>query len=165
MWYRHCRPPATASSTGPRCARSRSPAGRTGRDAPRAPAAGVAGALPLTPSQHGLWLLHQICPDCTAYHVPVLLRLRGNLDRAALSGALRDVLVRHPALRTSFPVVDGEPVQRRAPAGAVPASMIRVHDAPRADGQEAFLTGLTQQRFDLAAGPLVRADLVRHAPD
>ena len=140
------------------------PRGEPEPSAPEA-AAAVDGDLPLTPSQHGLWLLHQIYPDCTAYHVPVLLRLRGNLDRAALSGALRDVLVRHPALRTSFPVVDGEPVQRRAPAGAVPASMIRVHDAPRADGQEAFLTGLTQQRFDLAAGPLVRADLVRHAPD
>ena len=124
------------------------------------------GDVALTPSQHGLWLLHQFYPDCTAYHVPVLLRLRGGLNRAALSGALRDVVIRHPALRTSFPVVDGEPVQRRVPADEVPASIVRVHEAPPSPPeQESFLNGLVQQPFDLAVGPLARADLVRHGPD
>lgn len=117
------------------------------------------GDVALTPSQHGLWLLHQVYPDCTAYHVPVLLRLRGDLNREALSGALRDVLIRHPALRTSFPIVDGEPVQRRVPVDEVPASIVRVHEAaPPSQEQESFLRGPSHpvawlQRSASAAAP------------
>ena len=63
-------------------------------------------------------------------------------------------------------VVDGEPVQRRVPADEVPASIVRVHEAPPSPPeQESFLNGLVQQPFDLAVGPLARADLVRHGPD
>ena len=45
------------------------------------------------------------------------LRLRGALDRGALERALDAIVARHEALRTTFAAVDGEPVQRIAPAG------------------------------------------------
>ena len=44
------------------------------------------------------------------------LRLKGDLDRAALRRALDRIVVRHEALRTTFVFIDGEPVQRIAAA-------------------------------------------------
>ena len=50
--------------------------------------------------------------------MPTRLRLRGELDRAALVRALDRIVARHEALRTVFAETDGDPVQRIAPAEA-----------------------------------------------
>ena len=50
------------------------------------------------------------------YHIPIGLQLKGSLDRAALRKALDRIVARNEALRTSFVLVDGEPVQRISPS-------------------------------------------------
>ena len=50
-----------------------------------------------------------------AYHIPFGLRLKGDLERAALRQALDRILARHEALRTAFVSIDGEPAQQIAP--------------------------------------------------
>ncbi|WP_369027643.1 amino acid adenylation domain-containing protein [Nocardia farcinica] len=67
--------------------------------------------LPLSLAQQRMWFLNRFEPDSAAYNVPVLLRLSGRLDPAALAAALRDVMARHEVLRTVYPETDGEPRQ------------------------------------------------------
>ncbi len=61
-----------------------------------------------------MWLVQHLNPGLTAYNMTVGLRLDGPLDRALFGRAIDVVLQRHEAFRTSFDVVDGEPVQRIA---------------------------------------------------
>ena len=67
--------------------------------------------LPLSFAQQRLWFLAQMEGVSQAYHIPSGLRLKGDLDAAALRRALDRIVVRHEALRTVFAFVDEQPVQ------------------------------------------------------
>ena len=77
---------------------------------PRAVTAGE--DFPLSYGQKALWFLQRTAPESAAYHVTAAVRVRGALDAAALRRAFQALADRHPALRTTFPWRDGEPVQR-----------------------------------------------------
>src|SRR5947199_4195019 len=68
--------------------------------------------LPLSFAQQRLWFLAQMEGVSEAYHVSFGVRLKGELDRGALRGALDRVVARHEALRTTFTMLEGEAVQR-----------------------------------------------------
>src|SRR5215469_4839033 len=78
------------------------------------PRAERSGELPLSFAQQRLWFLSQLEGLSRVYHISGGLRLAGPLDRAALRRALNRIVERHEALRTTFHLVDGEPVQRIA---------------------------------------------------
>ena len=67
---------------------------------------------PLSFAQERLWFLDQLEPGDTAYNVPFHLRLTGTLDIDALRRSINEIVRRHDILRTTFPAVDGGPVQR-----------------------------------------------------
>ncbi|HEX7186103.1 MAG TPA: amino acid adenylation domain-containing protein [Thermoanaerobaculia bacterium] len=126
------------------------------------------GAVPLSFAQRRLWVLHQLTPELTAYHVPAGLHLRGLLDAAALAGALSEIVRRHESLRTRFVALDGEPVQAVNPPAPVLlpeidlstlASAEREREARRIGGEEA------RRPFDLERGPLLRLRLLRLEPE
>jgi amino acid adenylation domain-containing protein len=121
------------------------------------------GGLPLSYAQRGLWVLDQIRPGRTEYLMPVLLRLRGALDVAALRRALDEIVARHEVLRTRYSTVDGEPVQVIDPPGPVAWTENDLRD------REGRLAGLVAvaggQPFDLAAEWPIRAELARVADD
>ena len=101
-----------------------------------------------------------------AYHVPLGLRLEGELDDAALSRALDRLVARHEVLRTTFVSVDGEPMQRIGPAER--GFGLRRQDLSGTADAEAALEALAAEEasapFDLEAGPLIRGQLVRMGP-
>ncbi|HEX8695266.1 MAG TPA: amino acid adenylation domain-containing protein, partial [Longimicrobium sp.] len=127
-----------------------------------------AGRLAPSFAQQRLWFLEQLGGAGAAYHIPLRLRLRGELDREALSRALDRIVARHEALRTTFPPVDGEPVQHVAPAGESVFPLLEHDLAGRAD-RDAELRRLVAEEagapFDVGRGPLVRGRLVRLAAD
>jgi amino acid adenylation domain-containing protein len=129
--------------------------------------------LPLSYAQQRLWFLAQMEGVSEVYHMPFGVRLVGKLDRQALGLALDRIVHRHEALRTTFVVVDGEPVQRIA---AVEDSHfllldhdLRNHDLRQQTGSEPGLRQLYEEEahasFDLEAGPLIRGRLVRQGED
>ncbi|WSD00376.1 amino acid adenylation domain-containing protein [Streptosporangium sp. NBC_01755] len=85
--------------------------GEGGRSRPVLVAGPRPGELPLSFGQRRLWFLNLLEGASATYTIPMLLRLRGSLDRDALAAALADVVERHEVLRTVYPEVDGRPVQ------------------------------------------------------
>ena len=119
--------------------------------------------------QQRLWFLDQVDPQAgAAYRMPAAWRLTGRLDKAALRAALDALVARHEVLRTSFPAVDGVPVQAVAPAAPFALSEHDLSEVPAPALQaavEAFCAAETQRPFDLAAGPLFRGALLTLSED
>jgi amino acid adenylation domain-containing protein len=122
--------------------------------------------LPLSFAQQRLWFLDQFEPGNALYNIPAALRIRGPLDVAILERALRGIASRHEILRTTFPVVDGRPEQRIAVSVTIPVPVVDLRAVPhdqRDDEMRRSYGAETRRPFDLAAGPLFRAALVRLA--
>ncbi|WP_405987096.1 amino acid adenylation domain-containing protein [Streptomyces sp. NBC_00872] len=121
------------------------------------------GPLPLSFAQRRLWILDQLQPGSTEYLMTAALRLRGELDPAALRTALDGTAARHEVLRTRYPVVDDEPVQLIDEPGPVPLTELDLRgvDRERADARLAALVTSERLPVDLATGPVLSAVLVR----
>ncbi|MEU1980659.1 amino acid adenylation domain-containing protein [Nocardia sp. NPDC019395] len=124
--------------------------------------------IPLSPAQHRLWFLNRFGggdPASTpgAYNVPVVLRLRGPLDRDALATALHTVQQQHETLRTVFPEVDGEPVQMVRPLAD--AAVVLHAPAAETGDPHAAIGGFIAPGFDLATEIPLRAGVFEVGPD
>ncbi|MBE9243194.1 amino acid adenylation domain-containing protein [Microcystis aeruginosa LEGE 00239] len=75
--------------------------------------------LPLSFAQQRLWFLQQLSPDSHSYNLLDALRLEGNLNLLALEQSLSELIRRHEILRTTFPMIEGQPIQRIAPPSTV----------------------------------------------
>ncbi|WP_018410109.1 non-ribosomal peptide synthetase [Methyloversatilis thermotolerans] len=122
-----------------------------------APAALALDELPLSPAQGHLWVVHQLQPEGSAYHIAPAWTLHGELDRDALAAALQVIADRHQALRCEFFERDGAPRQRVRDSVHWPLLQ------ESCDGQalDARLRTLAAAPFDLAQAPLARAHLIR----
>jgi len=72
--------------------------------------------FPLSFAQERLWFLDQMEQGHSAtYNIGTAVRLHGALHVAAIEQSLNEILRRHSSLRTSFKMVDGQPVQVISP--------------------------------------------------
>ena len=120
--------------------------------------------LPLSFAQERLWFLNQLDPESAAYHVLRPLHLTGELDVELLERSVSEVLRRHEVYRTTFPNVDGRPIQVIHPPHAITIPIIDLRMFPEAEREaEAHRIILEEGRrvFDLAQGPLWRLILLR----
>ncbi|MEZ0070333.1 amino acid adenylation domain-containing protein [Streptacidiphilus sp. MAP12-20] len=113
--------------------------------------------LPLSHAQQRLWFMHRLEGPNATYNVPLVLRVAGALQPAALSAALDDVALRHESLRTVYLDTAGETRQVVLPTAKVPLTVCAV---PVGELDEA-VDQAARQTFDLASDLPLRAWLFR----
>ncbi|KYC42727.1 non-ribosomal peptide synthetase [Scytonema hofmannii PCC 7110] len=120
--------------------------------------------LPLSFAQQRLWFVQQLSPDNDSYNMLEALRLDGALNIVALEQSLNELVRRHEVLRTTFPTLDGKPIQKIAPDTAV---TLPIHDLQELSTQEQtaqirqMAESLASASFDLAVEPLVQFTLLQ----
>ena len=120
--------------------------------------------LPLSFAQERLWVLDQMEPNNPLYNIPRSLRMKGVLRVDALQKALNEIVRRHESQRTTFAIKDGHPVQVIARSLAIPLDLLDLSSLSEGDRElEARRVSIenAMRPFNLAAGPLVRAVLLR----
>jgi amino acid adenylation domain-containing protein len=120
------------------------------------------GDHPLSRGQQSLWFLYALDPGGAAYNVASAVRIRGELDVAALRASIAALIERHAALRTTFPTSRGEPVQRVHPHDPRGEPAFEAVDAQGwSDHRLAdYLAAEGHRPFDLESGPLMRVVLL-----
>lgn len=120
--------------------------------------------FPTSYSQQRLWFIDQLEPDNTAYNISDALTFNGPLNEAALRRSLDELVRRQDSLRTTFAASDGQPVQIISPPQPLLLPLVDLSRLPD-DERLAELQRLSDEEanrtFDLKAGPLWRAALVR----
>ncbi len=126
--------------------------------------ASQARLTPASFAQRRLWFLDQIESEVPLYNLPYSLRMKGRLDRAALLGAVDEILRRHEVLRTSFALREGQPVQLISPFQPVPTPMVdlsRLQEVRREEEISRLAAEEAIRRFDLSRDLLMRATLLK----
>ncbi|MFZ6028860.1 MAG: amino acid adenylation domain-containing protein [Chloroflexota bacterium] len=118
----------------------------------------AAGEFPLSFGQQALWALYQMAPEEAAYNLAYAMRLRCELDVAALQQVWRTLVRRHTSLRTTFSLRQGEPVQH-VHADAAPFFQHEDLAGCSEDTLRLRLADEANQPFDLEQGPLFRLHL------
>jgi len=122
---------------------------------------------PLSAGQQRMWFLDQF-EQGVHYNENFNLRLKGEVDIAILERTLQEILRRHEAMRASFVVRDGQPVQRIVPTEPIGLPVTDLRGIPELDRQgEAARLAVEEARrpFDLATGPLWRFAFLMLAED
>jgi amino acid adenylation domain-containing protein len=135
-----------------------------------APAAGPeAGAaeevylLPVSFAQQRLWFLSRFQPT-SPYNLFGAFTLSGDLRLDVLARCLDEIVARHEILRTTFSIMDGEPMQVVARAGRLTLPRIDMGALPEAARQaevDRVSRAQAARPFDLTRGPLLRLFLFR----
>ncbi|MGZ4123063.1 MAG: condensation domain-containing protein, partial [Tumebacillaceae bacterium] len=117
-------------------------------------------AYEVSAAQERMIILAQLEEGTTTYNMPVAVMIHGEFDVDRLHAALNGVIARHETLRTTFEVRERESVQIIHPQLTL--------DLPVQEGAEEEIEAILSsfvQPFDLSKAPLLRARLVRLAPD
>ena len=119
-------------------------------------------------AQQRLWLMSQLDPGSPAYVMPGAARLTGPLNVQALEGALNAIVERHETLRTTFVLAGDEPQQIVQTGVRVPVDIVDLSGMP-AEAREVEARQIairaSREPFDLAAGPLLRAAVIKLGAD
>jgi hypothetical protein len=122
------------------------------------------GELPLSFAQQRMWFFEQLSSGTSAFNIALGVRLKGELNVAALEQTLGEIMRRHEGLRTIFPARDDQPVQIIQPSTKFRLPLVDLSQLTE-DERELQAVRLAQEEtlrtFDLARGPLVRPTLLR----
>ncbi len=114
---------------------------------------------PLSFGQERLWFLYQLDKNSPAYNRPTILRFRGYLNRQVLNDCINRILERHEVLRTSFPLVDGEPMAKLTTSSEMQVPVVDLTAYPASKRIELAyqkMGKIIDMPFNLETGPIVK---------
>ncbi|MEH2324927.1 MAG: amino acid adenylation domain-containing protein [Nostoc sp.] len=119
--------------------------------------------FPTSFAQQRLWFLDQLARGNPFYNVSTALCLRGSLNFTALKQTFNEIVRRHETLRTTFVIVEQQPVQVIAPSLTIPLPLIDIRDfdQERETQVRQIATAEAQHPFNLTTGPLLRVKLLQ----
>jgi amino acid adenylation domain-containing protein len=127
--------------------------------------------FPTSFAQQRLWFLDQLAPGNPFYNVSTALRLTGSLNFTALEQAFNEIVRRHETLRTTFVMVEQQPMQAipaescaNAPSLTIPLPLIDLRNFESQEREtqvRRILTAEAQHPFNLTTGPLLRVKLLQ----
>ncbi|WP_188938367.1 non-ribosomal peptide synthetase, partial [Puia dinghuensis] len=115
--------------------------------------------LPLSYSQERLWFIDQL-EGSAAYHIPMVLRLRGKVSEEGLSHAMAAIVDRHEVLRTVIEEEEGRAYQRVLEKGGWKLEVVEGKDW-KEEVLRSYIEQEASRRFDLSVDYPVRSHLVR----
>ncbi|MCK4261437.1 MAG: AMP-binding protein, partial [Halanaerobiales bacterium] len=111
---------------------------------------------PLSSAQMRIFILGQMSEANIGYNVPTTLIIEGDLDYDHFENALKEIVRRHEAFRTTFELVDGEPIQRIHQDVDFNIAYLEANEKDIEKIVQEFM-----QPFDLSKAPLLRVGLVK----
>ncbi|MBD0378729.1 non-ribosomal peptide synthetase [Paenibacillus sedimenti] len=119
---------------------------------------------PVSSAQKRMFVLQDLDDAGIGYHMPGVFIVEGELDRDRFERAFSRLLNRHEALRTSFEMMEGQPVQKIHDQVDFSIEFSRLNDTDRDSAAHARDIERVVERFmrpfDLGKAPLIRAALV-----
>nr|P0C064.2 RecName: Full=Gramicidin S synthase 2; AltName: Full=Gramicidin S synthase II; Includes: RecName: Full=ATP-dependent proline adenylase; Short=ProA; AltName: Full=Proline activase; Includes: RecName: Full=ATP-dependent valine adenylase; Short=ValA; AltName: Full=Valine activase; Includes: RecName: Full=ATP-dependent ornithine adenylase; Short=OrnA; AltName: Full=Ornithine activase; Includes: RecName: Full=ATP-dependent leucine adenylase; Short=LeuA; AltName: Full=Leucine activase [Brevibacillus b len=111
---------------------------------------------PVSSVQKRMFILNEFDRSGTAYNLPGVMFLDGKLNYRQLEAAVKKLVERHEALRTSFHSINGEPVQR------VHQNVeLQIAYSESTEDQVERIIAEFMQPFALEVAPLLRVGLVK----
>jgi amino acid adenylation domain-containing protein len=111
---------------------------------------------PLSPAQKRNYILQQMSPDSIGYNLGAGVTLEGVLDKEKFTGIFKTLIKRHESFRTSFFIIEKEPVQKIHDDVEF---KIEYYDLDVGD-TENIIKNFTRS-FDLSQAPLLRVSLIK----
>ncbi|WP_187776457.1 amino acid adenylation domain-containing protein [Antrihabitans cavernicola] len=121
--------------------------------------------IPLSFAQAGMWTINQADPESSSYNISFALRLTGELDVSVLRDALADVVQRHEALRTVYPLGDSGPHQVVLSAGDALSGVTLDPIAVDSAALDQRIATCGARGFDVTIDSPIRAELYRLTAD
>lgn len=118
--------------------------------------------------QERLWFIEQLQPGNSAYNIFSASRIKGPLDARLMERVVKELIARHEVLRTTFTVVDEQPMQVIHPQVEFTLTPVDLGAWPEEEREGEALRLVTEdfaRPFDLERGPLFRIGLLRLASD
>lgn len=121
--------------------------------------------FPMSSTQERFWFIYQLDPNSPTYNVPLMIRLTAELDVEALQRSLDEIVRRHESLRTTFQMVNREPMQVIHQDSAFPLKIIDFCSLPDDEQRQQEIKDIIEKEgrtpFNLEKGPLMRAVLLQ----
>ena len=118
------------------------------------------GYYPTSSAQKKLYILHQIPETGLSYNMTGATVIEGELDRTRLEKTFTELVRRHQSFRTSFHIINGEPVQYVHPDIPFTVDFLETDES----GVNEAITGFVRL-FDLNQPPLLRIKLLKISGD